>query len=378
MNWIALKMLTGDRAKYLGLIFGVTFATLLMTQQISIFMGIIDRTASQIVDVHDAEIWVMDNKVRYIDEVPGRPDMNLYQVRGVPGVAWAVKFYKGQVRARLENGDFRSLVLIGLDDASLVGAPKEMIVGDLADLRRPDAVIVDKAGYEYMWPGEPYLLGREFQLNDRRAVLVGVCKASAPFQTLPILYSRYSVASGYVPKERNLMTFVLAQPEAGQDVKEVCRRIEEQTGLQAQTQDEFYWKTVFYFLGSTGIPVNFGITIVLGFIVGAAITGQTFYLFTIENLKQFGSLKAMGVGNLRIVGMIMVQAIVVGVLGYGLGLGLTAIFFEVTSPITHLAGLHLTWFAAVSVAVAVMVIITLTALLSIRKVLVLEPAVVFR
>jgi putative ABC transport system permease protein len=174
------------------------------------------------------------------------------------------------------------------------------------------------------------------------------------------------------------MTFVLAQPEAGQDVKEVCRRIEEQTGLQAQTQDEFYWKTVFYFLGSTGIPVNFGITIVLGFIVGAAITGQTFYLFTIENLKQFGSLKAMGVGNLRIVGMIMVQAIVVGVLGYGLGLGLTAIFFEVTSPITHLAGLHLTWFAAVSVAVAVMVIITLTALLSIRKVLVLEPAVVFR
>ena len=378
MNWIALKMLTGDRAKYLGLIFGVTFATLLMTQQISIFMGIIDRTASQIVDVHDAEIWVMDNKVRYIDEVPGRPDMNLYQVRGVPGVAWAVKFYKGQVRARLENGDFRSLVLIGLDDASLVGAPKEMIVGDLADLRRPDAVIVDKAGYEYMWPGEPYILGREFQLNDRRAVLVGVCKASAPFQTLPILYSRYSVASGYVPKERNLMTFVLAQPEAGQDVKEVCRRIEEQTGLQAQTQDEFYWKTVFYFLGSTGIPVNFGITIVLGFIVGAAITGQTFYLFTIENLKQFGSLKAMGVGNLRIVGMIMVQAIVVGVLGYGLGLGLTAIFFEVTSPITHLAGLHLTWFAAVSVAVAVMVIITLTALLSIRKVLVLEPAVVFR
>ena len=378
MSWIALKMLTGDRSKYFGLIFGVSFATLLMSQQLSIFLGIMKRTGSQILDIRDADIWVMDNKVRYIDEVPGRPDMNLYQVRGVPGVAWAVKFYKGQVRARLENGDFRSLVLIGLDDASLVGAPKEMIVGDLADLRRPDAVIVDKAGYEYMWPGEPYLLGREFQLNDRRAVLVGVCKASAPFQTLPILYSRYSVASGYVPKERNLMTFVLAQPEAGQDVKEVCRRIEEQTGLQAQTQDEFYWKTVFYFLGSTGIPVNFGITIVLGFIVGAAITGQTFYLFTIENLKQFGSLKAMGVGNLRIVGMIMVQAIVVGVLGYGLGLGLTAIFFEVTSPITHLAGLHLTWFAAVSVAVAVMVIITLTALLSIRKVLVLEPAVVFR
>jgi putative ABC transport system permease protein len=378
MNWIALKMLMGDRSKYLGLIFGVTFATLLMTQQISIFMGIIRRTASQILDVRDADIWVMDNKVRYIDEVPGLPDTYMQRVRGVEGVAWAVKLYKGQVRARLQDGNFRNLVLFGLDDATLVGAPKEMIVGDLADLRRPDAVIIDKAGYEYMWPDEPYVLGRELELNDRRAVLVGVCKASAPFTTLPILYTRYSSASGFVPKERHLMTFILAQPEQGLSAGEVCRRINATTNLLALTQDEFFWTTVWYFLGSTGIPVNFGITIALGFIVGAAITGQTFYLFTIENLKQFGALKAMGVANARLIGMILLQGLVVGVLGYGFGLGLTAAFFESTSGITHLAGLHMTWQAAAGVGVAVLVIIMLTALICIRRVLVLEPAVVFR
>lgn len=378
MIWIALKMLMGDRAKYLGLIFGVSFATLLMTQQISIFMGIIARTASQIEDIRDADIWVMDNKVRYIDEVPGLPDVDLHRVRGVEGVAWAVRLYKGQVRARLRDGNFRNLILFGLDDATFVGAPKEMIVGDLADLRRPDAVIIDKAGYEYMWPGEPYILGRELELNDRRAILVGVCKASAPFTTLPILYTRYSSAAGFVPKERHLMTFVLAQPQQDHTAEEVCRRITEQTNLLALTQEGFYWKTVHYFLGSTGIPVNFGITILLGFIVGAAITGQTFYLFTIENLKQFGSLKAMGVCNLRLMGMILIQALVVGILGYGVGIGLTATFFEATSGITHLAGLHMTWPAAVGVGFAVLAIITLTAMMSIRRVLVLEPAVVFR
>jgi putative ABC transport system permease protein len=378
MNWIALKMLMGDRSKYLGLIFGVTFATLLMTQQISIFMGIIRRTASQILDVRDADIWVMDNKVRYIDEVPGLPDTYLQRVQGIEGVAWAVKLYKGQVRARLQDGNFRNLVLFGLDDATLVGAPKEMIAGDLADLRRPDAVIIDKAGYEYMWPDEPYILGRELELNDRRAVLVGVCKASAPFTTLPILYTRYSSASGFVPKERHLMTFILAQPAKGVSAAEACRRINEQTNLLALTQNDFFWATVRYFLGSTGIPVNFGITIALGFIVGAAITGQTFYLFTIENLKQFGALKAMGVANPRLIGMILLQGLVVGVLGYGLGLGLTAAFFESTSGITHLAGLHMTWQAAGGVGVAVLVIIMLTALICIRRVLVLEPAVVFR
>jgi putative ABC transport system permease protein len=174
------------------------------------------------------------------------------------------------------------------------------------------------------------------------------------------------------------MTFILAQPKEGQNANEVCRRIEQQTNLQALTQKAFIWKTIEYFLSSTGIPVNFGITIALGFIVGAAITGQTFYLFTVENLKQFGALKAMGVTNIRLIGMILVQAMVVGVLGYGLGIGMTAVFFELTSPITHLAGLHMTPLAVVGVGVAVLVIIMMTALMSIRRVLVLEPAVVFR
>jgi putative ABC transport system permease protein len=378
MTWIALRMLMGDPAKYFGLVFGVTFATLLMTQQVSIFMGILTRTASQVLDVRDAEIWVMDNKVRFIDEAPALPDTDLFRVRGVPGVEWAVRMYKGQVTARLADGNFRAVVLFGLDDSTFVGAPQEMILGSLADLRRPDAVIIDKAGYEYMWPGQPLEVGREFQLNDRRAVLVGVCKASPPFTTLPILYTRYSSASGYVPRERNLMTYILVHPEAGVSEQEVCQRIENRTGLVALTQKQFFWRTINYFLGSTGIPVNFGITISLGFVVGAAITGQTFYLFTIENLKQFGALKAMGVSNLRLIGMILLQALVVGLVGYGMGIGLTAAFFESTSGITHLAGLSMTPLAFGGVGAAVMLIIVLTSLLSIRKVLVLEPAVVFR
>lgn len=385
MGWAALRMLTGDRGKYLGLIFGVGFATLLMAQQVSIFMGIMKRTASQVLDVRDADLWVMDNKVRYIDEVPGLPDTELNRVRGVPGVAWAVRLYKGQVRARLEDGNFRNVILFGLDDDTMVGAPQEMVAGRLSDLGQPDAVIVDKAGYEYMWPDDVvdlpargFRLGKVFEMNDRRAVLVGVCKASAPFTTLPILYTRYSRCSSYVPRERNLMTFVLATPEPGTDKQVVCDRIREQTGRMALTQNQFFWKTIAYFIGSTGIPVNFGITISLGFLIGVAIAGQTFYLFTIENLKQFGALKAMGVTNPRLVGMILLQALVVGLVGYGFGIGLTAVFFLSTANVTALAGLHLYWQIMAGTAVAVVSIVILASLLSIRRVLVLEPAVVFR
>jgi putative ABC transport system permease protein len=381
MNWIALRMLTGDRSKYFGLIFGVTFATLLMSQQLSIFFGIMERTASQILDVRDADIWVMDNKVRYIDEVPGMPETELLRVRGVPGVEWAVKLYKGQVRARLADGNYRTVILFGLDDASLIGAPQQMIAGKVGELRRPDAVVVDKAGYEYLWPDDPkdhYQLGKIFEMNDKRCVLVGVCKASAPFTTLPVVYTRYSQTTFYVPHERDTMSFVLVKPQAGLDVQEVCRRIEQQTGRMALTQDQFFWKTINYFLVSTGIPVNFGITIFLGFFVGVAVAGQTFYLFTIENLRHFGSLKAMGLSNFRIVGMILLQGLVVGAIGFALGVGLTALYFMATNQRTQLAGLNMIWQVMAGTGAAVGVIIVLASLVSIRKVLVLEPAIVFR
>jgi putative ABC transport system permease protein len=385
MIWMALKMLTGDRAKYFGLIFGVTFASLLMSQQMSIFVGIMKRTGSQILDVRDADIWVMDNKVRYIDEVPGMPENELDRVRGVPGVQWAVKLYKGDARARMANGDFRSVVLMGLDDATLVGGPQEMIAGRLGDLRRPDAVVIDKAGCEYLWPDEVasiktegYKLGREFEMNDHRCVLVGVCKASPPFTTLPVVYTTYTQTTSFIPPERDNLTFILAKPAPGVAPEEVCNRIHEQTGRMALTHEQFFWKTIVYFMTSTGIPVNFGITIFLGFFVGVAIAGQTFYLFTVENLKHFGSLKAMGLGNLRIVGMILFQALVVGVIGYAFGIGLTAIYFLATNQRTQLAGLNMIWPVMVGTGAAVMLIVVLASLISIRKVLVLEPAVVFR
>jgi putative ABC transport system permease protein len=378
MNWIALRMLTGDRSKFLGLIFGVTFATLLMTQQVSIFMGILTRTGNQILDVRDADIWVMDNRVRYLDEAPGLQDIDLMRVRGVPGVAWAVRTYRGIVRARLEDGNTRNVRLSGLDDESLVGAPQDMIVGTLADLKRPDAVIIDKAGYEYMWGQEPYQLGRTFELNDRRAVLVGVCNVGPPFFSDPIVYARYSQAGRYVPRERNLMNYILVKANDGVDHQELCRRIEERTGRMALTGPQFFWKTVGYFLASTGIPVNFGITIALGFIVGAAVTGQTLYLFIVESLKQFGALKAMGVPNGGILRMIVLQALLVGGIGFGLGVGLAAIFFITTGNITHLAGLHMTWAALLGTGAAVIVIVIATSIISARRVLTLEPAVVFR
>ncbi len=377
MMWIAWKMLVGNRVKYLGIVFGVVFAAVLIAQQASIFCGLMSLTVSQIRDVEGPGIWVMNPNVQYVDDIKPMADTELFRVKSVPGVAWAVPFYKGLGRARLPEGSYEQMIILGLDDATFVGAPGGIVLGSVADLRKPDSVIMDDAGYRRIWPGEPFRLGRTFEMNDRRAVVVGITKASRTFQSFPIIYTRYSQAVAFAPRERKVLSFVLADAQPGASPDEVCRRIRERTGLQAYTRDEFIWKTIYYYLEKSGIPLNFGITVLLGFFVGTAIAGQTFYLFTVENIRQYGALKAMGTSNWTILLMVLGQGLQVGVVGFGLGVGLAAIFGWFVKGATRLA-FFMPWQVLALTAVAVFVIVLVASLLSIRKVLVVEPAIVFR
>jgi putative ABC transport system permease protein len=378
MNFVALKMLTGDRAKYLGLIFTIAFCTFLLENQTSIFAGILKRTGSQIADVTDADIWVMDAKTEYFEQTKALKDTDLMRVRGVDGVEWAVKLFKGSPVARTIDGKFAVSFCLGLDDATLTGAPRKMLLGSWERLREPDAVVIDKAGYLLLFPGEPLRLDRTVELNDHKAIIVGISDASAPFVSWPVIHARYSQAVNFVGRERTQLSYVLVRPMPGVGAEEVCRRIEAQTGLRARTSDQFRWDCVRYYLKNTGIPVNFGITITIALIVGVAVAGQTFYLFTVENLKQFGALKAIGVTNLRITEMIMLQALTVGAIGFSLGSGLCAAFFAITLNNLPTRGLVLMWQNVIGTGVAIFFVVILASLISIRRVLVLEPAEVFR
>jgi putative ABC transport system permease protein len=384
MNYVALAMLMGDRGKYLGIVMGLTFASLIMTQQPAIFLGLMTRSYSFISDVGLPDIWVMDPKVQFIDDIKPMQDTELYRVRGVSGVAWAVPLYKGLIKARLYDGTFQTCNLIGLDDATLIGGPPVMLAGRLEDLRRSDGVIVDiegattklaKAPTQDRKP-VPLAIGDTLELNDRRAIVVGIAKTTRTFQSQPVLYTTYNRALLYAPRERKLLSFVLVKAKPGQNVDELTRRIRQTTGLAAYTQQQFQTLTYDYFMKNTGIPINFGISVTLGFIVGAAVAGQTFYNFTMENLRQFGVLKAMGASNGVLLRMILLQAMLVGSIGYGMGVGLTALFgFAMRNTIL---AFKFPWQLLVFSGAGVTLICMFAALLSIRKVIRLEPAVVFK
>ena len=260
MSWIAIKMLMGDRAKFLGIVMGLTFAALLITQQGSIFCGLMLRTCGQITDITGADLWVMDPSVRYIDDVKPMLENNLNRVRGVEGVLWAVPLYKGTARAKI-NPDvaqgnqptvIEQVILLGLDDTSLVGAPhrSKILAGSLRDLRQPDAVIVDNVRLEKLYPEGQWdelpklgngfyqrFLRRQFEMNDHRAIIVGVCVATPTFQSNPVVYTTYARAKNFAPQERKILSYVLAKAVPGVSPEIVASRITDQTGLKAVTSD---------------------------------------------------------------------------------------------------------------------------------------------
>ncbi len=381
MNFVALKMLVGDRLKYVALVAGVAFAALLITQQASIFTGYALSTGAWIRDTSSADLWVMDEQVEFTEDFKPLSEMALQRVRGVAGVAWAVPLYKNYLRTRLPDGTLVQTRVVGLDDATLVGGPPTMVEGSMIDLRKDRAVFInaDQAASSLRLKrsdGRPLAVGDRISINDHEAIVAGTYRATKEFFWEPVLYTTYSRALSWAPAERKVLTFVLVKAAAGQDVAEVAKRIERETGFQAHTNDEFERQTMADILDKTGILINFGITIALGFVIGLLVAGQTFYTFILDNLKHFGALKAMGASNWTVLRMLCVQVVVVGSIGYGLGLGgasLTGILFARGG-----LAFQMPWTIPVVGGLAVMICCLAAGGLGMIRVLRLEPSVVFK
>ena len=374
---LALKMLYGDRAKYLMLICGLSFCSLLMTQQASVFCGLMLWTTSTLRNVQ-APVWVADAKVEQVNEAVPLRDVEVERVKSVPGVQWAVPLYWNIVQARLPDGSFQLVQLTGLDGASLVGRPGKMRVGRVEDLRLPGAVIVDQVAVaKFLKKGIQLRVGSTFEMNDREARVVGICETQRSFLGQPYVYTTYSRALEFAPPQRKQLSFVLVQPAPGHTPAEVAARISQLRGLRALTEREFFEETIWWYVKNTGIPISFGTVVLLGVVVGVAVAGQTFYLFVHENLRFMAALKAMGARTSTLAGMVLLQALTVGFIGYGLGVGLAAWFGNAV-----LKGgeppFYLPWQVLAFSGGIILFICCFSAAIGMLKILRAEPAMVFK
>lgn len=379
MSWIALRMLVGDTAKYLGMIFGVAFSVLLITQQSSIFLGLLQRSAAAVVEVRDADIWVMDPRVQFIDGARGLPDTALQRVRGVPGVAWAAPHLRTTTTIATAGVELTAATLVGVDDASLAGLPAQLSHGTREALSAPGAVMLNGSGWTFLFKDRPFEPGLELELNDSRAVVVGLLDTSQTLSQQVQIYARYGTALSFAPGGRNRLSFVLAKAAPGEDPRAVAQRIQDVTGLKALSREEFRDATQRYIIFNTGIPQSFASVVTLGVVVGIVVVALTFSLFIRDNARQFGALRAIGVSGWQLAGMVMLQGAVVGVVGYAIGLGMATWLVETSAQnVLAFQGFFVPWQVAALSAAIVVLIIAWAGLGGLRRVLKLDPAAVFQ
>jgi putative ABC transport system permease protein len=385
MIGLALKMLFGDTAKYLMLVAGLFFATFLIVQQASVFCGLMMWTTSTLKNV-GAPIFVVEERVEQINEINPLRDTDVSRVRSVSSVRWAMPLYSGIQRVRLDDGKYKTVQLLGIDAASLAGAPVRMVEGRIADLRLPNTVVIDELAVTRlaMEKGRPIRVGDRFEINDIEARVVGICQAMRSFTGGPYIWTTYERALQYTPASRKMLSAVIAAPLAGVSPADAAAQIERATGLRAyvnegfgENQNDFNTSTVWWYVKNTGIPISFGTTVVIGFIVGIAIACQTFYAFVLDNLKHLGALKAMGMSNARLSLMLVIQSATAGVIGFGIGLlGTSA--FAYGAILNAQPPFVMPWQIPVAAFGVIQLICMAAALLGILRLSLYEPAMVFR
>jgi putative ABC transport system permease protein len=371
---LAYKLLVNDTAKFSALLLGITFAVFLMMFVTSMFVGVLNHASATVINI-GSTIWVMDPAVQTVANTVGMPDYVLDAVRSMQGVKYAVPLYSGGGLAKLSDGTYQSVNIIGLDDTSLLGRP-ELVEGKIEDIYAENGFIAVRDA-EFSKLENPHI-GSEFSLNDNRGVIVGIAKvATSGLYGTPTLYTTYERAAQYLPNPRYTISYVLVEPKSLPDVQRIKQQVQA-LGYLALTKEEFMQRTADFFVYKTGGGTNMLIMATISFLVGLSISGQTFYTFILENLERFGALKAIGAKSRDLVGMILFQATFTAFTGYGLGVGLSVLLL-------WLARLRLPSYAAMlsfgNLAlglVMVSIIAGISSYVGIRKVLRIDPFEIFR
>lgn len=384
----------GDKTKYIGLLIGITFTAFLVTFAISYFAGFMTRGFSLVNENQTADLWVMDSAVNSTEATINMPNSALNLVKSVSGVSYATPLYIGDITARFPNGNFQKFQLIGVDDATLSGAP--VLKNNLKEntLRLPDSVIVDSGGTSKklqtpinskdMWsydgahlnaPTRRLRYGDELLIDDRRVIVTGVSHILSRFPPRPLMYTTASNFIRLTPSQSRRITFVMVKVEKGINPDVLAQKIHLETGLKAITSSEFKKETVMWYLTNSedvGDMVNM---IILAMLVGFGVTGVMLYMFTYENLKQYAVLKAMGATNKQLTIMIFTQAFIGVLIGSGIGVGIAGLFGEAVSSADF--PFRMMWFAPLIGFLGVLIVSVTAAIISVRPVIKLEPGVVF-
>ncbi len=370
---LAQRNLFHDKVRLAVTLTGIVFSVVLIVVQLGLFVGFTSAT-SNLIDHSNADLWITSKNVPYIEQGVAFSERKLNQARAVPGVADAEKIIVHWTGWKRHDGGQESVQIVGVNVDSPLERPWNLVAGRVEDLKSPDAVILDEL---YKQKLGVTALGETFEVGGHRARVVGFTHGIRSFTTSPYVFTTFKNAQDYSAMREDQTLFILVKVAPGASVEQARRDLlAHLKDVEVYTAGEFSRMTTFYLMFTTGAGVAVLIAAVLGLVVGFVVVAQTIYATTMDHIREYGTLKAMGAPNSYVYRVIMKQAAISAVIGYVLGM-IVSVFVvrasqeggaAIVMPMPMAAGM---FFLTLLMCVG-------AALVSINKVTRIDPAMVFK
>jgi len=375
MALLARRNLLHDKVRFAVTLTGIVFAILLMVVQFGLFVGFLETTSNNIAN-SKADLWVVSKGVRYFDIGGWAPfsERKVYQILGTPGVASAAKYIVQYIIWKKDDGGTENIQIVGYEPASGLGGPWNIIQGNPQELQTDNTVFVDDLYRERL--GITHV-GQMGEINGYRARVVGVTEGIRSFTTSPFVFASFKSAQNYIRLPENQTVYVLVKAQPGVDVQGLKRDILARVSdVDVHTTAEFSWMTQRYWIFTTGAGVATLIAAMLGLVVGVVVVAQTIYATTIDHLREYGTLKAIGASNSHIYRVIIEQAIISAIIGYIIGISLSYAVVQLSRR--NEAAILLPWPVAVGIFGLTILMCVSASIVSIHKATRIDPVLVFK
>jgi putative ABC transport system permease protein len=371
---LARKNLLHDKLRFFITVSGVAFAVTLVFVQVGLFLGLLDN-ASITIEHLDADLWVTSRNTANIDFAQTFPDTAVQRVRSVPGVARADNLIVWFMTVALPTGAKEGTLMYALEDFQRWNLPWNVTAGNLSDLRRGNYFFLDESATKRYGA---FAVGDYREMAGKRLKIIGRTRDALSFSTTPISFVDFRLAQELSPDELGgNTTYVLVKLAPGANPEAVRQELRRRLPYNdVYTRREWAERSRRYWVESTGLGLNLGMTVFLGCLVGVVVVAQTLYTSTMEHIKEFGTVKAIGGSNRDIYRILATQATIAAVFGFALGGGMAWLLRPAMAGIS--LKLIITPSFAATVAAGTVVLCLAAAMISFRKVASIDPALVFR
>jgi putative ABC transport system permease protein len=373
MPSLARKNLLHDRVRLLVTLTGIVFAVVLSAIQLGLFVGF-QRATSDVITFAGADLWVMSRGVTNLENAVPFSERKAFDARAIDGVVSVQTHIIQFAQWKKPDGGQELVTLIGAERGAPLGQPWNLVAGSVEALAEPDAVIVDEL---YLAKLGIRGIGDVVEINNRRARVVGLTRGIRTFTTTPAVFTSFKRALNYAELPADQTLYLLVRTDSRVNVTAVADRLRGRlSDVDVYTSDAWRGKQEFYWLFGTGAGVTVLIAAVLGLLVGVVVVAQTIYAATLDHIKEYGTLKAMGASNAYLYRVILEQAAISAIAGYAIGLAIAIAAARVSLRGT--TAILLTPTLAVSLFVLTVAMCMTASMVSINKVTRLDPAMVFR